>query len=252
MESVVNKTINILSSIAESRTVADVRIGLGYTCVLLDNGAAGIAWTGASVAGGCSKLMLAGSLAGSSAKNILQLLSDETNELSRSVGLACANALIAATGERSSMQADTKDVLDIISIKPEDYVVMVGFFAPLVPQIKKIGCRFNIVELDASKPSVLSQDEGFTALGECSVALITSTSVVTGTVDGLLASVAKARAAVMLGPSTLMLPAAFANTAVTHLAGAWVRDAKRVLQVVSEGGGTMLLRSAIEFDTITL
>lgn len=46
----------------------------------------------------------------------------------------------------------------------------------------------------------------------------------------------------MLGPSTPLVPAVFAGTAVTLLSGVVVRDAGAVLRVVSEGGGMRLFK----------
>lgn len=90
------------------------------------------------------------------------------------------------------------------------------------------------------------------SLSVCSVAIITGTSVVTGTLDALLAGLGTCRAAVILGPSTFMRPEVFAGSPVTHLAGASIRDALSVEQVVSEGGGTMILKQYMDFETVCL
>lgn len=250
MSTIAEKTIRLLEPAAASRRIADIRIGLGFTCALLDSGHAGLAWTGASESTGCTKMMRAGSMAGSSAADILKLLADDS-QISRSAGLAAANALIASVAANKAA-ANGTDILDILNLQPEDYVVMAGFFGYLIPKIKKTGCRFDVVELDGSFPDVLSPEQGRAAFAECSVALITSTSVVTGTIDGLLDSLRNHRAAVMLGPSTLMLPEIFRGTPVTHLAGSWVTNSSKALQTVSEGGGTMVLKPYMDFDTIEL
>jgi uncharacterized protein (DUF4213/DUF364 family) len=54
---------------------------------------------------------------------------------------------------------------------------------------------------------------------------------------------------VLLGPSTPLCPAVFRDTPVTHLAGARVRVPEAVLRIVSEGGGTMLLKRHMDFET---
>ena len=109
-----------------------------------------------------------------------------------------------------------------------------------------------ILELKTDKPGTLSPEEGEAPLAACSVAIITATSIITGKLDALLASLGKPRAVVILGPSTFMYPRAFAETPVTHLAGTRVRNVQAVEKIVSEGGGTMILKQYLDFETICL
>ncbi len=55
-----------------------------------------------------------------------------------------------------------------------------------------------------------------------------------------------------MGPSTPLLPEIFRDTPVTHLGGAVVADSARVLQVISEGGGTPALRPYLRFLNLML
>jgi hypothetical protein len=75
-------------------------------------------------------------------------------------------------------------------------------------------------------------------LPECDVVIITSASLVTRALDGLLERAVRARELVLLGPSTPMLPEVFAKRCVTLLSGVHVIDSAGLLRVVSEGGGT--------------
>jgi uncharacterized protein (DUF4213/DUF364 family) len=84
------------------------------------------------------------------------------------------------------------------------------------------------------------------------VAIITATSIVTGTFDELIAGLGSPRAVIILGPSTIMYPPVFSGMPVTHLAGAWVKDAAAVEKIVSEGGGTMILKQYLDFKTVCL
>ena len=124
---------------------------------------------------------------------------------------------------------------------------MVGYFRPLVARLKATGCRLDIVEL-SPRPgeAFLTPEQGEAALTHCEVAILTGTSLINGTLDGLTASLGRPRAAVLLGPSSPLCPDVFQGTPITHLAGARVRDAEAVLQIVSEGGGTMLLKQHMD------
>ncbi len=139
-----------------------------------------------------------------------------------------------------------------MNVKAADHVVMVGYFGPLIPVFRMTGCKLNILELKTDKPGTMSPEEGKQSLAECSVAIITGTSIITGTIDGLLAGLGKPRAVIILGPSSIMCPQIFTGTPVTHNTGAWVRNAAAVEKIVSEGGGTMILKKYMDFETICL
>jgi uncharacterized protein len=245
--SIPQKIISILSQTAKNRKVAEVRIGLGYTSVRLDDGNLGLSWTAKSESGGCTHMPKAGTLAGSRAAELLSMLGNITDPLFRSLGLATANALAAGLARP---ETSAVDVLDLIDIKADDHVAMVGFFGPLIPRIKKTGCRLDIQELKTDKPGILTPQEGRSSLAACSVAIITATAIVTGTIDQLLASLCNPRAAVILGPSTFMRVEVYRETPVTHLAGVRIGDAAAIERIVAEGGGTMLLKKYMDFETL--
>lgn len=243
------KIINLMTPISKGLTVADVRIGLAYTSVRLDNENTGIAWTGHGLSKGCTHLSEAGTLAGRPAYELLNMLADENNSLCRTIGLAAANALAAYTPHPETVSVE---ILKLINIQPTEHVVMVGFFGPLIPRIRQTGCRLDILELKSDKPGTISPDEGRSALSICNIAIITATSIVTNTIDDLLSSIGNVRAAVILGPSSFMRPEIFSQTPVTHIAGGWIRDTSAVERIVSEGGGTKTLKQYMDFETICL
>lgn len=243
-----NALVDLLAHAAAKARIADVRIGLGYSAVRLDNGNAGLAWTPPRSSGGCSHLPMAGSLVGRPAEELLQMLAME-QPLLRALGLATANALLASL---PLPKTSKEEVLDGLQITAQDHVVMVGYFGPLVKRLQQSGCRFDIIELDSSRPGVLTPQQGRLVLAECSVAILTGTSLVTGTCDELLADLRHPREAVLLGPSAPFCAQAFAGTPLTRIAGARVVDPDGVLQVVSEGGGTPLFKPHVSFETLLL
>jgi hypothetical protein len=235
-----------LAPFSVGHCAADIRIGLGYTAVRLDSGAAGLAWTPPSGASGCTHFRGAGTLAGQPAGDLLRFLVDERSDLARAIGLATANALLASLPDPGWSRAE---VVATLAITPADRVAMVGYFGPIVAQLRTVGCRLDIVELKPHPGETLSPDQGREALAACDVAIMTGTSLINGTCDGLLADLGRARAAVLLGPSTPLCAEVFAGTRITHLAGARVREAEPALRIVSEGGGTMLLKKHVDFLT---
>jgi len=92
---ILNHLYERLESSAKNRIVADLRIGLGYIGVRLDNGSTGIAAVlFDALPHDCTVVPAAGSFAGSPATKLLQYLVAGKNPLEIAIGLACANALI--------------------------------------------------------------------------------------------------------------------------------------------------------------
>lgn len=240
--------ISYAQPLAEKVSVADLRLGLGYSCIELSDGRSGVAWTpDKRQSGSCTHLRNAGNINGLPAAETLTWLRSE-NLLERAVGLATFNALNSRV-ERNLLDDEATSLLELTS---KDHVVMVGYFAPIIPKIQASGCRLEVVELEADKPEVITPEQGFKALAECDVAIITATSIINNTIDGLLSSLKRNRAAVILGPSTPMSPEAFAGTRITQLSGSYVADINRVKTIVSQGGGTMLLKKNLKFATVKI
>ncbi|MDD3994532.1 MAG: DUF364 domain-containing protein [Dehalococcoidales bacterium] len=247
--SIQGKIVSHLHPVSEGIKVADIRIGLGYSSVHLDNGNMGVAWTAHNDSGNCTHENRAGKLAGSPASELLEMLVSAEKPLSRTIGLATANALVAGLPGR---QFAEKDAFDMVGVNAEDKVVMVGFFGPVIPKLKQTGCKLDVLELKSNRPGTISPEDGGKELAECSVAIITATSIITDTFDDLMAGLGNPRAVIVLGPSTLMYPPVFTGTPVTHLAGSLVKNASGVKKIVSEGGGTMILKQYLDFKTVCM
>jgi uncharacterized protein len=248
MTTVQERLIGHLKPQAAAAAVTDVRIGLGYTAVRLDTGHAGVAWTPKEMTGGCTHLRSAGTLSGRCAAEILDMLADTKSALSRAVGLAAANALLAAAPVPA---VSREEVISSLGITADDRVAMVGYFAPVVARLQKIGCRLDVVELNPFHgEGTLTPEQGQGALSACTVAVITGTSLINNTFDTVCSQMKKPRAAVLLGPSSPMCGEAFEGTPITHVAGSRVKDADAVLRIVSEGGGTMVMKRHLDFITV--
>ena len=227
---------HILEADARSTRIADVRMGLGYTAVLTESGSAGVAYTPREDLGrGCSVRSAGRPLAGRDAAELLVYPTSD-DALERALGLATANALIRMRNLPNTCEGD---ILDVLALRSGDRVAMVGYFGPLVPR----------VESEVASLTIFEQSRGWTAgvqpaeravdlLPTCTVALITSTTLITKTLEPLLEAAAGCRAVALLGPSTPLLPEAFMGTPITWLSGIMVTHPMDVLRVVSEGGGT--------------
>jgi uncharacterized protein len=229
------RIIDILEPSCTGHVVRDVRIGLGYTAVQLDNCRTGVAYTlGKELFGGCTAFSGKRPIAGSPAVEALRYL-DSEGLVESAVGLATANAIANAVPS----QGVTGDVLKSVELLPTDDIAMVGFFAPLVAELQDRVAELEIFEERTGLlPHLRPSAEAVSALPKYDVALITSTTIINDTVDELLESARDCREIVLLGPSTPLIAEAFEGTAVTWLSGMTVDDAAGLLRVVSEGGGT--------------
>ena len=129
---------------------------------------------------------------------------------------------------------------------------MVGLFAPLVTRIRDTGAELTIIERNPARMEILGDTEKQRALKSCDVAIITATTLLNSTFEETISGLGTPRAVAIMGPSTPRLPAIFDQTLVTHLGGAVVADSARVMQIISEGGGTPALRPYLRFVNLII
>jgi uncharacterized protein (DUF4213/DUF364 family) len=160
------------------------------------------------------------------------------------IGLATANALANRPDPRGGRWNESiigGDLLDVLELRPDDHVGMVGCFVPLVEPIRQRVRRLSIFErAQRLTPDLLPENQAAELLPQCSVALITATTLTNGTIDALLVAAADCREVVLLGPSTPLLPEVFASSPrrASLLAGVLVADSEELLRTVAQGGGT--------------
>jgi len=247
---ILNRLYDGLQPCAAQRRIADLRIGLSYVCVKLDNGRAGLAAVLQDTApGGCTVLKEAGTYAGASAAAGLKYLVDGKNALQRAIGLATANALADIHPEDSS---ENREATSYFNLQPGEKVAMVGLFSPLVERIRATGAVLTVIEKNPQRIGLLSPEEKQRAMKECDVAIITATTLLNRTFEETIGLLGKPRITALMGPSTPLAPQIFHDTFVTQLGGVVVADANRVLQIISEGGGTPAMRPYLRFVNLIL
>jgi uncharacterized protein len=228
-------------TIAAEHHATDIRVGLGYTAVALEDGRCGIAFTlHENEYESCTVIADAGTLAGRKASELISWMK-LTDETACAIGLATANALIGLPD--GSVESD---ILELLQIESGDAVGMIGYFGPLVDAIRN---RVRILHIFERKPipdlGVLPDSAAKEVLPQCQVAILSATTLLNHTIDGLLDLCRSAREIAILGPSTPFLPGVFSRHGVTLLSGIHVIDGPQALRVVSEAGGTRSFGRAI-------
>ena len=235
--------------LAKGAGVREVRIGLSYTVVVLENDQAGVALTfherkdrGCSVFGGLHPL------AGRGADELIGFL-DSSDKIEMAVALATVNALT------NTRRADLVggDVLDHVQVFPEDMVGMVGYFGPMLPRLEEKTSSIMIFEQrKRAEARLLPEREAFRLLPRCQVAIITSSSILNHTIDNLLHASRSCREVILLGASTPLIPDVFEATPASTLSGVIVTRPERILRIVSEGGGMQLFKGNVKKVNLSL
>lgn len=228
---------------AAGRTVTDVRIGICYTAVRLDDGSTGLAYTFRhDIPRGCAVFQGNVPLAGKSAQEVLDFL-DSPDLLVRTVGIAAMNALI----NREAPDLVRGDVLEYLQPEKEDVVGMVGYFGPLVMPLKKTVRELRIFEKDGEKAlGIFPEEKAFELLPSCDKVIITSTSLINLTLERLLETVNGCRKKALVGSSTPLAPEVFRAYGLDLLSGIVVTDPAAILRIVSEGGGVRFFRGYVD------
>ena len=239
---------DIVSHKGEKRIVEEVRFGLSYAGVRLDDNSMGLAALLLhELPPDCSVFPEAGKLAGAKAASLLANLIEKRNPLEKALGLATANAVLHPTDIK-----DERDSLSIMKLTPEDRVAMVGLFTPMVPKVEATGAKLSVIERNPARMAILDKKETDRILEECTVAIITATTFLNDTLEEVLNSLGNPRHVAILGPSTPLCAEIFQATPVTHLGGAAIRDTNKVMQIISEGGGTRAMRPYLRFMNFLL
>lgn len=224
-----------LGFLPEGHRTQRVQIGLVYSAAQLESSAVGVSYTfqNTRACPGRSSFRRQAPFAGREAMELITALGGE-DLLQSSIAMACVNALLASLPLPAGARAG--DVLEAIEIRPEDRVCMVGCFIPLLQALKDRAAAVTAVD-EVPKPGSRPAHEVVRYLPQSQIAIITATSIINGTIDSLLKLCGSCREVVVLGPSTPLLPEAFAGTPVTWLSGIRVLQPEAAMQCIAEGGG---------------
>ena len=151
------------------------------------------------------------------------------------LGMAAINAISQYLFKRSgySPPAGGKTVTHL-ELEKGDHVGMVGFFPPLVEQVRQMGLPLTVIELDERW---LQQDGQFVVtlepekLNACSKIICTGTVLVNQTIDDLLPHFGNARQIFIVGPTVSCLPDPLFDRGITQLGGSAVVDSAQFLRL---------------------
>ena len=121
-----------------------------------------------------------------------------------------------------------------LELEKGDHVGMVGYFPPLVEQVREMGLPLTVIELDEQW---LQNDEQFEVtldpekLKDCSKIICTGTVLVNQTIDDLLPYFSNASQIFIVGPTVGCLPDPLFDRGITQLGGCTVLDSAQFLRL---------------------
>lgn len=224
---------------ARETEIVHLCVGLGYTAVSTSDGGTGIAYTWLDNKDACMVHKGYENPEGKPAIGILEYINSDTH-LERTMALALINALNYQAARDMAAESDNTDMLNLLNVGPGTRVAMVGAFKPIIRMINERG---GIVELlDMGRH--LGDPARFDQLLEQwpDVVMVTSTSILNNTTEAILSRVHTNVAVVMLGPSTPLIKAPFAELGVNYLAGTVPLDIEGTYRAIRHGTGTPVIQ----------
>ena len=235
----------------EGKTVQDLVVGISLIAIQLSDESVGVSYVlRYDLPPECSAFGYAASAVGMSAWDVAKWTVEGKDNIARSIG----GAVLSAASQQLDIADDTDELCRYgMDITPEDTVGMIGFIKPvakvLSKQVKKLYVFDEGVSLYEGTVHVCGMDQQPVLLPQCTKMIITGSSTINGSIDGLLDMCSNAQQIAMVGSSTPMFPEGWKDTKVTTLAGAWWPNDRKeeIFRIISQGGGIAQLRSLIQY-----
>lgn len=251
--------LETLGAQALTRLGADVQglrlervvFGLFFTGVILNNGACGLAATpikeipfAVCCPSSAQAFSMSGKLVGKAVTDALRDLS-HPQALRRTLALATLNALAETLLERDGLAAHETltegDSFDSVRIQADDKVVLIGAFGPYIKALRKAAQDFRILEYDTSTLRAdelqfhIPSERAHEALAWADVVIATGTTLLNGSLAGLLRAIRPHAEVALIGPSVPLLSKPLAQAGITLLGGARVVEPQACLDLLAEG-----------------
>lgn len=244
--------VEALGPEVETLTIERAVLGVFFTGVKLSNGAGGLCATpiksvpeAVCCPSSAHAMPTPGKITG---RPVQQILGDlyRQQDLRRTLAIATLNALAETLWRRDGHPAGVEimgeDGFEALALQPEHRVALVGAFPPYMKELRRRKQPFNILELD---PAVLKPDElpfyvpadrAAEIVPKADVLITTGTTLINGSLDGLLGMLKPGAQAAVIGPTATLFMPPYAQQGVTVVGGTRVHDPDTLLTLLAEGG----------------
>lgn len=233
MKSVIDELVDYSLSKSKGQKIAKAILGAHYSYVELNDGGAGTAITNRE--GGISP-GLPGTLTGMRIEDAISYLNSGRG-LDVTFALASMNALLNRADEEG---VERGDALEASGIKPDDYIVFVGYFNSYIRRLKGSVRGIAVLELIeiASRDAEVYPWWAYSMVFKRATKLyITGTSIVNHTINYILPASADISFKVVLGPSTPLAKDVFTRYGVNLVSFSTIKDKRLCEAIIREGGG---------------
>jgi uncharacterized protein (DUF4213/DUF364 family) len=241
-----------LGAEAEALTIERCVLGVFFTGVKLANGAGGLCATpikslpeAVCCPSSAKAMPTPGRISG---RRVLEVLEDlhRPLDLRRALAIATLNALAETLwlrdGPPGGAEASEGDAFEAVPLLPGQRVALVGAFPPYLRELRRRGQPFNVLELDPTTlkpdelPHYVPADRAAEVIPRADVFIATGTTLLNGTLEGLLRLLRPGAEAAVIGPTATLLPDPYFRRGVTVVGGTRVTDPDALLALLAEGG----------------
>lgn len=214
---------------------AEPRKNSKFGVMVLSDGTTGITYTGLDDALlDLQERSRTTNLPGQSPVEIAQLYAGEFG-WQRSLGMAAINAISQFVFKQSGYPLPSMHkTVHQLALQKGDHIGMVGYFPPLIEQVRADGIRLTVLELDERW---LQEADEFVVtldperLSECNKVICTGTVLVNQTVDSVLQHCRGAAQIMIVGPTVGCLPDPLFDRGLTMLGGSEVVNPDKFLEL---------------------
>lgn len=227
--------------------IADVRIGVHLTAILLSDGSTGMAATGMESRTPGKKNnryfgdLSPGKIAGCKVSALFE--QEVAHQALPCLRIAAMNAISSTLISKGGYEViEDKDPIDLIDLSGIKTITMVGAFQNYIRRIIPTQNKLQVLELN--EDALASDQKTFyipaaqyrQALSISDVVIITGYTLVNGTIDSLLEAVAEDTVVVVVGPSGNLLPDVLFANKVSIIGATRITDQQKLFRVVEQGG----------------
>lgn len=242
---VVKNIVEAAKPYLEGKTVKDLVVGISLISCQLSDGTVGVSYVlRHGLPPACSAFAYAKDAIGKPAAEIAAWLLEKDDYIGRSIG---SSVLSAASQQLDIPDDNNPDKMFGIDFNTNDTVGMIGLIGPvaksLQSRVKEVIVFDESISAFGGNVSIHPMSEQPKLLPKCNKMIITGSSTINGSIDGLLKMCPDAEEIAMVGSSTPMFPEGWRGTKVTSLSGSWWRNENKeeIFKAISCGSGIMEL-----------
>jgi uncharacterized protein len=248
---ILDKTYDLLKTryydLIRDLTIADARIGVFLTAVILSDGSCGTASTVTDPNSNCAKAdrdfgaFTPGKING---RKVIDLLESHKDlNLLISLKLAVLNAISSNIIQSADYRIiENTDPIELVDLSPHKTITIVGAFQSYIRKISGSGNKLYVLEMDANtltgdqKQFYVPAKEYSKVLPKSDVVIITGLTLVNNTIDELLAAIPSHARVIVTGPSSNLIPDVLFENNVNIIGATRITNPGLLMDVVSEAG----------------